>query len=58
MCTESEHGLKDVSPCNDHGGDKCWPNLRKDYFVTAGRIAEGIMEEIALDLSFGGCEVF
>lgn len=25
----------------------------KDYFVPAGRIGEGVIEEIALDLSFG-----
>lgn len=26
----------------------------KDYFIPAGRIGEGVTDEIALDLSFGG----
>lgn len=47
-----------MSPSNDQGGDKCWQKLGKDYFVLAGRIAEGVTEEIALDLSFAGCEAF
>lgn len=46
-----------MGPRNDHSGDKCWQKP-EDYFVMAGRIAEGVTEEIALDLSFGGCEAF
>lgn len=47
-----------MSPRNDQGGDKCWQKLGKAYFVLAGRIAEGVTEEITLDLSVGGCEAF